>query len=159
MKHNSTTKMMLLSLFGGSQLHLARSLPWSVVNVFHVALLEKVGFPHASQSQLQRVFWLEMGACAHFPFSELGPYLTWTCAGPVCAASFCEGRQAPVLLCLDDAVFLGLIHHSSSYNLPASSSAVARWALRGGVCWKRPIEAWVTQSLSLCMLSSCEPQH
>lgn len=74
MKHNSTE--MLLSLFGVSQLHLAQSLPWSVVNILNVALLEKADFPCASQSQLQRVFWLEVGACAHFPFSELGPYLT-----------------------------------------------------------------------------------
>lgn len=73
MKHNSTE--MLWSLFGGSQLCLAWSLPWSVLNILNIALLEKADFPFVSQSQLQRVFWLKVGDCAHFPFSELGTYL------------------------------------------------------------------------------------
>jgi len=28
-----------------------------------------------------------MGACAPFALLALGPYLAWTCAGPVCAAT------------------------------------------------------------------------
>ena len=52
-----------------------------MINIPTETPLDKTNFSFASRWQLQIPF-LGIRAQVHFPFSMLGPHLTWTCVGP-----------------------------------------------------------------------------
>lgn len=57
-------------------------LPWTMVDLLGVTVLERTDFPNRYQLQVKS--WSGLKFCISFHFSMLGFCLVWTCAGHVC---------------------------------------------------------------------------